>query len=280
MNDSDRGKFNMAFKHLYALLARDRPAARDFLQVEESYFKLLEEHDIDQVIAAGKTLAKSSERFPTPATWIATIAAARQPVSSGRPVGIRELTEREAREYQAAKLVAGRGDPCCCSACQSAGVGGAGREPRFVPIERGDGEIEQAFDPISKKVIPVCAWAHGQTLRHWYEAVASLPAEIEKRTEARRAIAESCRMTLEQAIERHDVGDEQRRRAQQRLNAIDQQLAAREAEEKSQAIEAERRFARAEAPVTAKPKRARRRPTIGAKTTPAAATLPQPARVQ
>ena len=185
MNDTDSAKFHHAFLRLVAMLPRERPRDKDLKSVEESYFKvLLRKNSIDEVIAAGLTVAETFTKFPTAAEWLSAMSGH----GAGQVADRREMTQAEAAMHRRAQELHYTDEPCACRHCVSAGV--SDRPLRFVPDSRDDSRDERAIDPTTQREVIVGPghWARGEELRKYYNARATASLPIRGHPAGRRLI--------------------------------------------------------------------------------------------
>ncbi len=168
MDRADYDVFERAFQRLVATYRlKLNPDA--IAQLARTYFAVLEEGTIDEVLQAAKQCLGTCRRFPKPATWWQTLMQARPAPDPPRatPVG-RTLSAEEARDYLWASAPGFETDPCLCAACQDAGV--SFRPLRYVPTETASGELETAWCVALGKLVTVGHYAHGAELARWYAA--------------------------------------------------------------------------------------------------------------
>lgn len=163
MTDFDFVKFEKAFgRVIVAFRVKLSPTDREDLT--RTYFKILDTHAIDDVIAAGKRCIEKLRTFPKAADWLAELAHTAVPVC---PADRRTMHVDEADALAAAHALRYEDHPCLCSECCRAGVDD--QTLRYVPTEYGD-EYERAFNPRRGVVEIVGHWAHGEELARWYLA--------------------------------------------------------------------------------------------------------------
>jgi hypothetical protein len=169
MTDFDFAPFAQAFGRLMTLFRlKLRPAERD--ELTRTYFKLLEPHDIADVVDAGARCAKKNRTFPKPVDWLAELA----PVPASCPQDRRQMRADEIDALEWATAMRYQDQPCLCAECVRAGIDD--QPLRYVPTEIGDDELERAFNPRNGRVEVVGHWAHGDELARWYRARAAFYA--------------------------------------------------------------------------------------------------------
>jgi hypothetical protein len=163
MTDFDFAKFETAFgRVLTAFRVKLQTKERDDLT--RTYFKILDAHAIDDVIAAGKRCIEKLRTFPKAVDWLDALG---HTAVNTCPADRRSMSVDEADELARAVALRFEDHPCLCSECCRAGVDD--RPLRFVPSSFGPEELERAFNPRTGKVEIVGHWAHGEELARWYE---------------------------------------------------------------------------------------------------------------
>jgi len=182
MTDFDFATFEKAFGRLtVAFRLKLKAPERDDLA--RTYFKSLDAHPIDAVIAAGKRCVEQCRVFPKVADWLHELGTADLPAC---PPDQRYMAVDEADALEYAAAVRYEADPCGCEACVAAGVDH--RPLRFVPSTIENLGFERAFNPRRNKVEVVGHWAHGAELARWYAARAVFMTRTGK---APRALAQA-----------------------------------------------------------------------------------------
>ncbi len=164
MTDFDFLKFTQAFGRVITAF-RIKLTGSEREELTRTYFKILDAHAIDDVIAAGKRCIEKMRTFPKAADWLAELA---QTQTATCPPDRRTMRVDEADELARATALRYDDQPCLCAACCRAGVDD--RSLRFVPSEFSPDELERAFNPRTSRVEVVGHWAHGEELARWYLA--------------------------------------------------------------------------------------------------------------
>lgn len=164
MTDFDFPTFDKSFGRVVtAFRVKLRTEERE--ELTRTYFKILDVHAIDDVMAAGKRCVEKHRTFPKPADWLAELAAT---TAATCPPDRRWMRVDEADELARAASLNWEDHPCLCRECVRAGVDD--RPLRFVPSDFGDDELERAFNQRRGVVEIVGHWAHGEELARWYAA--------------------------------------------------------------------------------------------------------------
>lgn len=166
MLDADFLMFDRAFKRLAGLF-RLRLIGDKLDDLSKSYFKILDQAELHDVLEAGKACVATRRQFPKPVDWLEALP---KPKPRRAEPEIGTLSHPEALEWQRAERLAWEDDPCDCVACEMAGV--TTKPLRFVPETLGvDDERERRVrDPIRNRVVTAGHWAHGQELARWWVA--------------------------------------------------------------------------------------------------------------
>lgn len=164
MTDFDYEPFGAAFGRVMSAF-RVKLHATEREELTRTYFTILAEHAIEDVIAAGKRCLKKHRTFPKPADWLGELAATTMPTC---PPDRRVMRVEEADELARAAALNWEDQPCLCHECVRASVDD--RPLRFVPTEVGEDELERAFNGRRGVVEIVGHWAHGEELARWYAA--------------------------------------------------------------------------------------------------------------
>jgi len=169
MTDFDFAQFEKAFGRLMTLFRlKLRPAERE--ELTRTYFKLLEAHDIADVLEAGARCGQKNRTFPKPVDWLAEL----DPMPAACPQDRRQMRVEEIDALDRATAMRYEDHPCLCSECVRAGIDD--QPLRYVPTELTDDEYERAFNPRRGHLEVVGHWAHGDELARWYRARAELYA--------------------------------------------------------------------------------------------------------
>lgn len=164
MTDFDFTTFEKTFERvLIVFRLKLKPSERE--QLTRTYFKILDQHAIEDVVAAGKRCVEKHRTFPKAADWLAELAHVTAAVC---PPDRRQMGIGEADELARAEAMRFDDGPCYCDECVAAGVDGMPR--RFVPLTVDGDELERAFNPRRARVEVVGHWAHGAELARWYAA--------------------------------------------------------------------------------------------------------------
>lgn len=183
MTDFDFTTFEKTFGRVVtAFRLKLRASERD--ELTRTYFKILDQHAIEDVAAAGKRCVEKQRTFPKAADWLAELASSAATVC---PADRRQMRVEEADELARAEALCFDDAPCYCAECVTAGVDGL--PLRFVPSEFTSDELERAFNPRRGKLDVVGHWAHGEELARWYQARAAF-----------RGLAERAPRTLADAV--------------------------------------------------------------------------------
>jgi hypothetical protein len=164
VTDFDSATFEKAFGHVLTAFRVKLPVSEKE-ELTRTYFKILDAHAIDEVIAAGKRCIEKLKRFPMAADWLGELAYTAAPAC---PADRRTMHAAEADDLARATALCFEDEPCGCVQCDAAGV--TDRPLRFVPTELGPDEYERAFNLRTGKVEIVGHWAHGDELHRWYAA--------------------------------------------------------------------------------------------------------------
>jgi hypothetical protein len=164
MTDFDFATFDKAFGRVITAF-RLKLQAKERDDLTRTYFKILDTHAIDDVIAAGKRCLEKLRTFPKAADWLAELAHTTPAVC---PTDRRSMSVDEADELARATAMRYEDHPCLCSECCRAGVDD--QALRYVPTEFGPDDFERAFNPRTSRVEIVGHWAHGDELARWYAA--------------------------------------------------------------------------------------------------------------
>jgi hypothetical protein len=162
MTEPDYGTFDRAFRRVCgAFRLRVNPVELE--ELSRTYFRVLADAPLEDVLAAGKTCLQTGTRFPKPAEWMQALPA--PPVAVTADLRVMATPEREA--YARAELLRYQDEPCWCVDCQDAGM--TDRAIRFVPDEV-NGVLDKAIDTDRNRVVVTGHWAHGDELARWYIA--------------------------------------------------------------------------------------------------------------
>jgi len=163
MTDFDFVPFETAFARMTsAHRLKLRPPER--AELTRTYFKILDAHAIDDVLAAGTRCLGKLRTFPKAADWLAELAHTTTAVC---PPDRRTMHVDEADELARAAALGYEDLPCHCRDCCESGIT---RPLRFVPSTFDGDELERAFNPRRGVVEIVGHWAHGDELARWYVA--------------------------------------------------------------------------------------------------------------
>src|SRR5262245_28161430 len=116
MTDADYGAFETAFKRLSGAF-RLHMKRDDQAQLTRTYFLMLKDHPLRQVLDTGKQLLSTSTRMPLPAQWLSALTP-----GPTAPADVRQMTLTEAHELEHARTHGYRGDLCACPQCVAADV--------------------------------------------------------------------------------------------------------------------------------------------------------------
>jgi hypothetical protein len=173
MEPEDFEPFAAAFRRLaLAFNLRLGQAAR--LELTQTYFRVLDEYPLAEVLMAGRSLLQTHTTMPKVAEWLARLHGPASAPSPAAPVSppqgpdVRTMSVEEVETHARAVRLGYEDTPCICSACEAAGV--SDRPRRFVPTLWPDDSEQRAYNPRSAKVETLGHWAHGDELRRWYEA--------------------------------------------------------------------------------------------------------------
>ena len=198
MTDFDFATFEKAFgRVITAFRLKLQPKEREDLT--RTYFKILDTHAIDDVIAAGKRCLEKLRTFPKAADWLAELAHTAAPTC---PVDQRTMSVDEADELARAAALNYDDHPCLCSECCRAGVDD--QALRYVPSEFGD-ELERAFNPRTSRLETVGHWAHGEELARWY---AARDVFFALRRRAPRTLFDALAVIVGEVVDEREVGEE------------------------------------------------------------------------
>jgi hypothetical protein len=162
MTEPDYGTFDRAFRRVCgAFRLRANPVELE--ELSRTYFRVLADAPLEDVLAAGKTCLRTQTRFPKPAEWAAALPAA--PVVAAADLRVMATPERE--DYTRAEALRYQDEPCACWACQDAAV--TDRPLRFVPDDV-NGVLDRAIDTGRNRVVVTGHWTHGDELARWYVA--------------------------------------------------------------------------------------------------------------
>jgi hypothetical protein len=162
MTEPEFGTFDRAFRRvLGAFRLKVKPDAVD--ELSRTYFRILADAPLEDVLAAGKTCLATGTRFPKVAEWVAALPA--PPVVVTADLRVMATPEREA--YVRAEALRYQDEPCACWDCQDAGM--TERPVRFVPDEV-NGVLDKAIDTVRNRIVITGHWAHGDELARWYVA--------------------------------------------------------------------------------------------------------------
>lgn len=164
MTDTDFGTFDRAFRRLVGAY-RLKLKAADLEELVKTYWRVLQDEALEDVLAAGKTVLTSCKKFPLPVDWLAALRS-REVTAAARD--LRTMSSDEAVAYVRAERLRYEDDSCACLLCQAAGV--THRLLRFVPDFTEDGRDERATNPLRDRIVTVGHWAHGEELDRWYIA--------------------------------------------------------------------------------------------------------------
>jgi hypothetical protein len=164
MTDFDFVKFETAFGRVVTAF-RLKLSATEREDLTRTYFRVLDTHAIDDVIAAGKRCLEKHRTFPKPADWLSELAHSS---TVACPPDRRTMRVDEADELARAAALGYEDPPCVCLMCQAAAI--TDRPLRFVPSTFDGDELERAFNPRRGVVEIVGHWAHGDELARWYVA--------------------------------------------------------------------------------------------------------------
>lgn len=186
MTDADYATFDRAFRRVCGVF-RLKLKDAELEDLTRTYFKILDQAPLDDVLEAGKRAIATSKTFPKPVDWLAALPV---PIVEARDYRVMREDERE--DYARAERLHFAGDPCGCLLCQAAGTD---RPLRFVPTEVDEtGRLERAVDSVRNRVLVVGHWAHGAELVAWYAAkarcFASVPRSMPKLLLAMAALVE------------------------------------------------------------------------------------------
>jgi hypothetical protein len=180
MTEPEFGTFDRAFRRvLGAFRLKVKPDAVD--ELSRTYFRILADAPLEDVLAAGKTCLTTGTRFPKVAEWVAALPA--PPVVVTADLRVMATPEREA--YDRAEALRYQDEPCWCVDCQDAGV--TDRPVRFVPDEV-HGVLDRAIDTVRNRIVITGHWAHGDELARWYVARDAFFASAPRRTPIARAL--------------------------------------------------------------------------------------------
>lgn len=164
MTDFDFDTFASSLTRVMAAFPKFRLQPAKVTELTQIYFDVLKAHDIADVLLAGKACINKHKTFPAVADWLAELP----PTARARPADVRQMRADEVDEHETARQLGYEDEPCLCAECERAGV--MHRPLRFVPLERGDGEHERAYNPRRKQMEIVGLWIHGEDLRRFYAA--------------------------------------------------------------------------------------------------------------
>jgi hypothetical protein len=183
MTASDYGTFDRAFRRvLCAYPVRSKVQTAEVEALSRTYFRVLADAPLGDVLAAGKACLGTCKRFPTVAEWVAAIPT---PPRAAEAADVRVMATTERDEYVRAEGLRYEDMPCGCGACFQADV--SDRPLRFVPDEV-NGVLDRAIDAVRNRVVVTGHWAHGPELGRWYDARAAFYASAPRRTPIARAL--------------------------------------------------------------------------------------------
>jgi hypothetical protein len=162
MTEPEFGTFDRAFRRVCGAF-RLRLTLLELEELSRTYFRVLADASLEDVLTAGKTCLQTYTRFPKPAEWAAALPA--PPVAVTADLRVMATPEREA--YARAEALRYQDAPCWCVDCQDAGV--TDRPLRFVPDEV-NGVLDHAIDTVRNRIVITGHWAHGDALARWYVA--------------------------------------------------------------------------------------------------------------
>jgi len=181
MVEPEFGTFDRAFRRVLGAF-RLKVKAEQVDELSRTYFRVLADAPLEDVLAAGKTCLTTCTRFPKVAEWVHALPVL--PVSTvSADLRVMATAEREA--YWRAEALRYRDDPCACWACQDAGM--TEHALRFVPDEV-NGTLDRAIDTVRNRVVVTGHWAHGDELARWYRARDTFFASAPRRTPLGRAL--------------------------------------------------------------------------------------------
>lgn len=171
MTREDVPVFDRAFRRLVRVYHVDL-GPDDLAELARTYFLVLEDGTIEEVLQAAKQCLGTCRRFPKPATWLQTLMQARPAPDppSGEPTrsDVRTMSAEETAVFLEAERLHYEDAPCYCLHCQAAGV--TALPIRFVPTVNRDGDEERAYCPLKRQVVIAGHWAHGAELQRWHAA--------------------------------------------------------------------------------------------------------------
>jgi hypothetical protein len=162
MTEPEFGTFDRAFRRVCGAF-RLRLTLLELEELSRTYFRVLADASLEDVLMAGKTCLRTQTRFPKPAEWAAALPA--PPVVVAADLRVMATPEREA--YTRAEVLRYQDEPCSCWDCQAAAV--TDRPVRFVPDDV-NGTFDRAIDTVRNRVVMTGHWAHGDELARWYVA--------------------------------------------------------------------------------------------------------------
>lgn len=167
MTDFDYAPFASAFGRVMTAFRLKLPAT-DRDELTRTYFNLLADRDLEDVMAAGQRCVKKHKTFPKPVDWLGELS--RTTTAATRPSDVRAMALAEADDLARAAALRWEDQPCLCQDCVRAGVDD--RPLRFVPAEVGPDvdAYERAFNARLGVVELVGHWAHGEELARWHAA--------------------------------------------------------------------------------------------------------------
>jgi len=130
-----------------------------------TYFKILDQASLEDVLTAAKVCLSNSKTFPKPVDWLNALPVAISQTAAG---DCRVMPATELADYVRAEALHYEDLPCSCLTCQAAAC--TDRPLRFVPDFRADGTTEHAIDTVRNRRLVVGHWAHGEELVAWYTA--------------------------------------------------------------------------------------------------------------
>jgi hypothetical protein len=181
MTEPEFGTFDRAFRRVYGAF-RLKLKAADVEQLSRTYFKVLDQASLEDVLIAGKACLATGRRFPTVAEWVAALPVPPLPAVTA---DLRVLATAEREAYWRAEALRYADIPCGCGACFRADV--TDRPLRFVPDEI-NGVLERAIDTVRNRIVVTGHWAHGEELARWYVARDAFFASVPRHTPIARAL--------------------------------------------------------------------------------------------
>jgi hypothetical protein len=181
MVEPEFGTFDRAFRRVYGAF-RLKLKAAEIETLSRTYFKVLADAPLDDVLTAGKACLTTCRKFPTVAEWVHALPA---PAIAHVSADLRVMATHERETYTRAEALRWSDAPCGCWPCENAGM--ADYALRFVPDDV-HGVLERAIDTVRNRIIVTGHWAHGDELARWYRARDMFFASAPRHTPIARAL--------------------------------------------------------------------------------------------